>query len=287
MFKFMHIAISPPWGKLVGDVLNEISIGTYNAVTESNIDACTMSISKVISALQSQSDLEKDARLQRKNLQVIDRLAKVQAHKRKSVIMLRDSYSSNQSAREAADALFTKVSHVLSSTDAGIQPSYLVPLLVCGILSFGSSGTVYVTAHHLILITQFIPVIGGSKIFCFKLDSIKLNPYESAIGLPTGLTLEKSNGSFENSGFSNITFIPSIGAERFRAFVDIVNTVGVEDPGTLKLTSRGGILYMQDDEARVENGSEMLQVTEDEKNDNSTEYVTFNRNVRSESNDSN
>ena len=248
------------------------------------MDACEVSVQKVVSAFQIQSDLEKDARLQRKNLQVIDRLAKVQAHKRRSIIMLRDSYGSNQLAKEAADSLFTKVSHIVSSTDAGIQPSHMVPLLVCRIMSLGSSGSIYVTAHHIILITQFVPLVGGSKIFCFKINDIKLSPYESAIGLPTGLSIHKKSEGSEDLEPSHITFAPSIGAKRFHSFIDIVNTVNVEDPMTLQLTSRGGILYLQDDEAHDDI---RVNTQNDEYIDvGRSEYVAFNRAARSQSNGS-
>ena len=46
----------------------------------------------VLEAFQRQDDEELAARLQRKNLQIMDRLSKMQALKRESVIILRDSY---------------------------------------------------------------------------------------------------------------------------------------------------------------------------------------------------
>ena len=49
-------------------------------------------IQMVMQAFQLQDDEEQGARLGRKNVQVMDRLAKMQAHKRASVAALRDSY---------------------------------------------------------------------------------------------------------------------------------------------------------------------------------------------------
>lgn len=49
-------------------------------------------IMQVIHSFQRQADDEQSARMGRKNVQVMDRLAKMQAHKRVSIITIRDSY---------------------------------------------------------------------------------------------------------------------------------------------------------------------------------------------------
>jgi hypothetical protein len=49
-------------------------------------------VSLVAMAFQKQDDKEQSARLGRKNVQVMDRLAKMQNHKRTSIIAIRDSY---------------------------------------------------------------------------------------------------------------------------------------------------------------------------------------------------
>ena len=46
----------------------------------------------MLAAFQKQEDEELSARLGRKNVQVMDRLAKMQAHKRESIVTIRDAY---------------------------------------------------------------------------------------------------------------------------------------------------------------------------------------------------
>lgn len=60
--------------------------------TRSSYELGDESIQMVLKAFQQQDDEEQGARLGRKNVQVMDRLAKMQAHKRTSITAIRDSY---------------------------------------------------------------------------------------------------------------------------------------------------------------------------------------------------
>ena len=70
-----------------------VSINSKEYVNE-HVEFCraNKAVSMVLEAFQRQDDEELAARLQRKNLQIMDRLSKMQALKRESVIIIRDSY---------------------------------------------------------------------------------------------------------------------------------------------------------------------------------------------------
>ena len=79
------------------EALNRVSAMTSeeNAkgeTTRSSYELADESIQMVLKAFQQQDDEEQGARLGRKNVQVMDRLAKMQAHKRLSIATIRDSY---------------------------------------------------------------------------------------------------------------------------------------------------------------------------------------------------
>ena len=66
-----------------------------NLVSEQRINEFQRSrdaVALVVCAFSKQDDEEQSARLERKNIQVMDRLAKMQAHKRVSILTIRDSY---------------------------------------------------------------------------------------------------------------------------------------------------------------------------------------------------
>lgn len=46
----------------------------------------------IVCAFHRQNDTEQGARLGRKNMQIMDRLAKMQAHKRNSIARIKNSY---------------------------------------------------------------------------------------------------------------------------------------------------------------------------------------------------
>jgi hypothetical protein len=95
----------PPWGMKVMEALNRVAAMTTEAnkvvsqTQDEHVAACLSSfqleqecVELVIFAFQRQDDEEMSARLGRKNVQVMDRLAKMQAHKRDSIRTIRDSY---------------------------------------------------------------------------------------------------------------------------------------------------------------------------------------------------
>lgn len=81
----------PPWGPDVMNTLEKISNEQNNAHV-SSFEQSAQAISRLIAAFQRQHDVEQGSRLGRKNMQVMDRLAKMQAHKRNSILKIRDSY---------------------------------------------------------------------------------------------------------------------------------------------------------------------------------------------------
>jgi hypothetical protein len=81
----------------VMEALNKVSAMTSEEnvkeePTKSSYELGDESIQMVLKAFQQQDDEEQGARLGRKNVQVMDRLAKMQAHKRTSIGAIRDSY---------------------------------------------------------------------------------------------------------------------------------------------------------------------------------------------------
>ena len=58
----------------------------------SSFELAKQAVSLLVAAFQRQLDVEQGSRLGRKNMQCMDRLAKMQAHKRNSILKIRDSY---------------------------------------------------------------------------------------------------------------------------------------------------------------------------------------------------
>ena len=70
-------------------------IAKENAETsgqKSSFDKAEEAILMTVCAFHRQNDTEQGARLGRKNMQVMDRLAKMQAHKRNSIDRIKNSY---------------------------------------------------------------------------------------------------------------------------------------------------------------------------------------------------
>ena len=124
-----NLGTCPPWGQRVLEALNYVAklsssensmkhtdLSNGNSPTTGGIDLteettsnpaeisststnkktdfykATDAVSMVSSAFQRQFDEEQSARLGRKNLQVMDRLAKMLAHKRSCISTIRDAY---------------------------------------------------------------------------------------------------------------------------------------------------------------------------------------------------
>ena len=93
----LRVDVSPPWGpdvsKALDSIAQESSILTDDTTQrKTSFEQAEYAVSVIVSAFQRQNDVEQGARLGRKNMQVMDRLAKMQAHKRNSIAAIRDSY---------------------------------------------------------------------------------------------------------------------------------------------------------------------------------------------------
>jgi len=279
---------------------NRFPIQTNESVSikKNNQFQCSQdAVALVVSAFSKQDDEEQSARLGRKNVQVMDRLAKMQAHKRASTLIIRDSYGSNNLSTNAADEFHANANEAIVHTRAtsnntslinnklscksndldgdffassteSLGPKDQVPLLRCGILLGGSTGVCYVTAHQILFVTQLIPILGGSQYHLFPITEVELilkNPSKSSLlSMPASIAVHRNAINYGNRDKYNplnqqqqhhkkqskkvlFTFIPTINASRFQKFVNIVQTIKTEDPETLKLSERGGLLYMFDD----------------------------------------
>lgn len=224
----------PPWGQKVMEALNEIQAMTgsgksgtdafvassptsLNAVdAQESLDMADRAVKLVLSAFQKQDDEEKSARLGRKNMQVMDRLSKMQEHQRLSILALDRSYLHSEQARRAADDFEAK---------SGIRE---VPLLKWSVLVGGSTGTCLVTANHILFVTQLIPVIGGSRTHKWNIREVEFHVQEGAVSLlnplPTVISVTQNGQDIYN-------FRPSTGGARLKRFLDIVQQTDVEERG--------------------------------------------------------
>ena len=90
----MHSDITPPWGTEVAKALDDICKEDTNGTDEekSSFDKTEEAVLMTVCAFHRQNDIEQGARLGRKNMQVMDRLAKMQAHKRNSIERIKNAY---------------------------------------------------------------------------------------------------------------------------------------------------------------------------------------------------
>ena len=126
-----------------------------------------------------------------------------------------------------------------------------VPLLLCNALVGNAAGVCFVTSSHILFHTQLVPIIGGERVHLFSIKDVELTinpPSKSMISpLPASISLTTSISRSKATREEVYNFIPSIGARRFAKFLEVVRDVQVENPDTLKLTERGGLIYMYDD----------------------------------------
>lgn len=246
--------LSPPWGPEVLAALDRIEkIGEKTQIQFTSFERSEKAVSIVVGAFQRQNDLEQGARLGRKNLQVMDRLAKVQAHKRNSIFKIRDCYGSNLLATRAGDefhSLRRRSANIGSLADVMDAAPDEVPLFICNVLVGNSAGTCYVTHSHVLFNTQLLPILGGSKIHLFSITDIDvtinvasksiLSPLPASISFTTAVFGRKSTRE------EVYNFIPSIGARRFAKFLEVLKDVALEDPDSLKFSEKGGLIYLAD-----------------------------------------
>ena len=281
----------PPWGIKVMEALNKIQKSSSDSVHSETtpIDPNDVSLRKapgesrsaagyraardavalVSSAFSRQADEEQAARLGRKNTQVVDRLAKMQAHKRLTVLTLRTTYGKNPAATKAGDELNRRIEKYgpKSFQEEGEEeiedqsllsfftPMDRVPLLRCGIaIGAATTGICYVTANEFICITQVIPVLGSKRFWSVPIVDVDIvvNEIASTLMNPLGsdtVTVRDLRAEEKGEGF---TFTPALVSKRFKAFVEVIRDVATEDPETLKLSDRGGLMYSSGDTAHKE-----------------------------------
>ncbi|KAL7546864.1 hypothetical protein ACHAWF_010186 [Thalassiosira exigua] len=264
--------ISPPWGpevmsglekisnELTSDAVVNIHQGSRNksnGIADSPLTSFEKSekaTSIVVAAFQRQNDDEQGARLGRKNMQVMDRLAKMQAHKRDSIAKIRDSYGSNRLATEAADefhSLRRKSHNVGSLSDIINALPDEVPLLVCNVLVGNSAGTCYITHSHVLFNTQLLPIFGGSRVHLFSIADVEVTintpPKSMLSSLPASISFTTAVFGGKSTTREEVyNFIPSIGARRFAKFMEVLREVALEDPNSLKFSDKGGLIYLAD-----------------------------------------
>ena len=216
----------PPWGDLVQAALNEIQAWQGTTTTTTAVeehDATHRAVNLVFDAFQRQDDQEQSARLGRKNVQVMDRLAKMQAHQQTTLSTLEHCAAQSPVAKKAAESCKKK-------TDGAVSE---VPLLKWSILVGNSTGTCTVTAHHILFVTQLIPILGGTTTKVFPLADVEFVVAEGGRTASSSLLGSFSTGSIrvmhKEQGLV-YTFRPSMGAERLRSFLDVVKTTATQEP---------------------------------------------------------
>lgn len=225
------------------------------------------SVNMVLNAFQKQYDDELSIRLERKNCQVMDRLAKMQAYRREAIMAVRGSYGINMLATKAADKFhsyakdFTKNGSIHGTDGAELHPtsnilpaSDQVPLLSCRVVYGGSTGICYVTYYELLLVMQSIPLVGGSHVNLVRLSDIevevkagkksRLNP------VPSILVVKKKHDAGEL-----FSFRPSTGAHLFKDFVNIVKEISQESPEAITFSSENRLLSMVNERRSAESAA--------------------------------
>lgn len=218
-----HQDICPPWGQKVMEAMNGVTAISSDSSGENSFDRAEKAVQLVLDAFQRQHDEEQSARLGRKNLQVMDRLAKMQAHKQTSILKLKQSYSKSEAAKKAADEFHRYA--VMANSD--LPESEQVPLFKCSIWVGSSTGSVYISATQLMCVTQFIPLVGGNSVLLLDLVGLEFVVQEASTSLlnplPAGISVRRG-------GSEVVLFRPSYAAARLKVFLDIVQVLGGPSP---------------------------------------------------------
>jgi len=302
-------ADNPPWGKKVKETLEKISTESNLMISDQDSALSPSKTSRngtlqdeelkfesdhegqiradeavklLAEAFTQQFDMEQCARLARKNMQVMDRMAKMQALKRNSVLGISDCFGRNRPATTAAVQFHSRASkakkpeklnlglfssdsdHLETELPSDFAPNDQIPLLKCNVLIGGASGTCYVTYHQVLFMTQAIPIIGGIEYTLLNLSDIEFvlaeNPQPSLLFksplnvLSVRMHREKISEARNNSlswiienTDEVLSFVPSFGSRRFIKFINMIKSVLSEDPETLKFSAKGGLIYMAEE----------------------------------------
>ncbi len=292
-----HEVRSPPWGQKVIEALNLIAankndieekmrtlsvqspspIARADGKPDTEFSKARTAVHMVLAAFQKQEDEELSARVGRKNCQVMDRLAKMQAYKRESIMTIRGSYGINTLATKAADKFhnFAKEYCQMDFDETGnaanmdsqikmtiLPASDQVPLLSCRVIHGGSPGMCYLSYHELLLVTQSIPLVGGNYLNLVLLNDIeleirskgnksRLNP------MPSMIMVKRKDDKKEL-----FSFRPSTGAHLFKDFVEIIQDIATESPDAVNFSSQGGLLNMLNEKSAAEDAALTQNVEE-------------------------
>jgi hypothetical protein len=222
-------ASCPPWGLAVAEALNEVHAfaglalpsvvspwSTAGDAAKVSLDLASQAVDHVFAAFQKQDDEEKSARLERKNSQVLDRLAKMQSHQLASIYTLHNSSRLSDASARAADELKAR---------STIRE---VPLIRWSIMTgSATTGTCWVTANHIVFVTQLIPMIGGSRVKSFPIAELDFDCEETPPSIinPLSITLV-----LRQQGQKVYDFRPSTGGLRLKRFLDVVRSAAVDRP---------------------------------------------------------
>lgn len=229
-----HQELCPPWGQKVLEAMNEVTAISSDSDGDQSYNRAERAVQLVLDAFQRQHDEEQSARLGRKNLQVMDRLAKMQAHKQASIEIMQASYPTSKYAQTAA-AEFHKFAKKACSD---MPETEQVPLFKCSILVGSSTGSVYITATQLMCVTQLIPLVGGNKVLLLDLEGLEFCALEASSSLlnplPAGISVRRG-------GEECVMFRPSYPAARLKVFLEIVQAQESRPPEQ-KMGGKEGIL---------------------------------------------
>lgn len=221
----------PPWGDQVQSALDEIQSWAANDKTvddhktsptgrqdgSSAMDVANAAVRLVMEAFERQDDLEQSARLGRKNIQVMDRLAKMEAHEKLSIQTIQHCAAQSNKALAEANSFRQKSKGQLQE----------VPLLKWSVLVGNSTGTGTVTASHILFSTQLIPVLGGITNKVFSLKDIEFTIADKAARATSSTILSPlpETITIERDGKPIFSFRPSMGSARLKSFLDVVKSV--------------------------------------------------------------
>lgn len=235
-----------------------------SASTKTEFQKAREAAALVLAAFMKQEDEELGARLGRKNLQVMDRLAKMQAHKRDLIVTIRDSYGTNVLATKFAKRFHTYTEQILKSLelssednakDEGKEDNFYpasdqVPLITCRSISGKVPATCFVTCHQILLVTH--PILGEAQVFLAKLSETLTEistPKNKSMLNPISSTVTVLNKESKKELFS---FRPLMGARPLKEFIDLLMDIAAESPEALQFSSRGGLLHMFEEKKSVQ-----------------------------------
>jgi hypothetical protein len=242
----------PPWGMRVMEAMNQVTAMSHLAAIDAaeadpttssplaqSLDSIAMAetaVQMVYDAFQQQDDEEHSARLARKNLQVMDRLANMQEHNRASIHAL--ATASTDAAIASADEFFHKAEHAflgLSCNAAGsgrttsgdrdsdqlIRPWREIPLLKWTMGVGGSSGTCTITANQLLFTpAMIIPLLGRQSTWFHLADvEFEIEQTQPTLLHPLSTVIQVVD---KTTGVKVYSFKPSSAGPRLKSFLDIV-----------------------------------------------------------------